>query len=456
MKVPILISVLFWYNLVIAQNINILSDVESTMKVTSMVNSRLSHSETGKEAEKLSNSQNIKVLTNIDGAVLKPEHHCTIDNENGTVSFNISGRNNLLHVRITSVQSPHEVLVKFYIDPLEAANPQRNILNQGLFVSTDGIEWDRRPFTKEADNWYSVKFINKPNIRIACDAPYGRENLDRLIALTANDKNVKVRTLGAGLRTFPLFEYGKDDGKKPIHYIISGECNYETAAQWAADEMIKYIHANPEVISSITKDHILRIVPKVSPYSHTHGNGRNFLSDSENISSGYIYAAGTWSDSLPPAEMLHLKNEVLGIKTPTSGPTYVKQKRLHYVLTMHSFKTQSEYSEYECVKESNAGIQLIDDTENSRINWALTGMDLMTKNYFGPCKTRIFKTWGPGLARDFFLEEFNMITFRLEISTVNQGLPEFAETGRAIIDNLNNLGTSYDWCHVYPFSKSDK
>jgi hypothetical protein len=64
--------------------------------------------------------------------------------------------------------------------------------------------------------------------------------------------------------------------------------------------------------------------------------------------------------------------------------------------------------------------------------------------------------WGPGLARDFFLEEFNMITFRLEISTVNQGLPEFAETGRAIIDNLNNLGTSYDWSHVYPFSKSDE
>lgn len=450
MNLLISITALFCFNLVNAQSITMASGFKSPSKVTPLVQSIPDLSVSGEDLENNSDTSNIEVLTDINGAILKPEHLCSIDNEKGTVSFNISGGKTLLHVRITSDQPPHDLVMKFYIDPSEAANPQRNILDQGLFVSTDGIEWDLRPFKQESGNWYSVKFTNTPEIRVACDAPYGRENLDRLIALTSNDKHVKIRTLGTGSRTFPLFEYGIDDGKKPIHYIIAGECNHETAAQWAADEMVRYIHANPEAISSVTKDHILRIIPKVSPYSYTHGNGMNLISENEKRN---IYAAGTWSDSLPPAEMLHLKNEVLGIKSPTSGPTHVEQKRLHYVFTVHSFKTQNETAEYECVKESHAGKKLIDNTENSRTNWAFTCMDLMTKNFPSPCKKRIFKTWRRGLARDFFLEEFNMITFRLEMTTVNQGLPEFAETGRAIIDNLNNLGNSFDWSYVYPFSQ---
>lgn len=404
------------------------------------------------ETEGLINENSkIRVLTDVDGSVLLPAHELDINEKDAVVSFNISGRkvirNTQLHVRIKSYEYNKKLKLRFYINPDESKNPQSDVLKQGIFVCLDGINWDRWPFRKESGNWYFIEVFDQTDFQIALDAPYGKENLDRLINLTATDDNVRVRILGTGERTFPLFEYGEDDGEKPIHFIIAGECNYETAAQWAADEMIRYLHSNPEIVTSITKHHILRIVPKVSPYSFSNGNGRNFLSEDGKSD---IYAAARWSDDLPPLEMMHLKNEVLGVKSPTSGPTHIDQKRLHYLFVLHSWKTQTDHSGGECVAVSHSGNTLIDSPDSIRYKWAQNIMNTMTQNFPRPVKNRVAKSWYPGIARDYFLDDFNMLTFRIEFTTVKQGVPEFKESGRAIIDNLNSLGEAFNWSYVYP------
>lgn len=94
---------------------------------------------------------------------------------------------------------------------------------------------------------------------------------------------------------------------------------------------------------------------------------------------------------------------------------------------------------------------------NRLINLTVTGENVhvrmlgtMTRDFPRPVRNKVATSWYPGIARDYFLDEFNMLTFRIEFTTVNQGVPEFRESGRAIIDNLHNLGESFDWSYVYP------
>jgi hypothetical protein len=49
------------------------------------------------------------------------------------------------------------------------------------------------------------------------------------------------------------------------------------------------------------------------------------------------------------------------------------------------------------------------------------------------------KIWHGGLARDYLLAKYNAVTFRVEVTTHNQGLDGFRRTSQRFLENLSTL-----------------
>ncbi|MDA3865467.1 MAG: hypothetical protein PF489_01825, partial [Salinivirgaceae bacterium] len=317
--------------------------------------------------------------------------------------------------------------------------------NQGLFIKYDNDNsWSRVDFVPIDSNQYRITIAAKPKIQVSISIPYSSADVDKLATLVSGNKNINIRTLGVEPRTFKIFDFGKDDGKKPIHYFIAGEDLFETASMWTADAMIRYLTDNPDVLAEITAHHILRIVPAMSPYSLNKTNNYSFLDDDDNP----IYGAATWGDDLPAGELKYMRNEVVGIFPPSTEPSYLNSKRLHWVLNMHSWWAQANYTNLQASNKTKSGVTLIDNENSSRQKWL---EDFLISNIEGiPRKHyEISTTWRAGLPRDYFLAKYNFITSVIEVCTYKQGMPEFTATGQAIINNLKNKGNDYDWSKLY-------
>jgi hypothetical protein len=52
------------------------------------------------------------------------------------------------------------------------------------------------------------------------------------------------------------------------------------------------------------------------------------------------------------------------------------------------------------------------------------------------------KIWHAGLARDYLLGKYNVVTFRVEVTTNDQGLDGFRQTACQFLENLSRLA---DW-----------
>jgi hypothetical protein len=383
----------------------------------------------------------ISVSMNISRGVLKPGHQLVIDNKNHSISFNIQ-KEWVLHVAVVSPKPKYTLTIRFYIGA--TGDGFKYILGQGLYVSyNDGLEWSRMDFVPLSDGWYKVTIVDKPNLRIATSIPYGQENVDKLIALVSGNQNIKIRTLGKEPRTFKMFEFGSDDGKKPMHYIIAGEDIWETAGCWAADAIVRYLNNNPAVLAELTSHHILRVVTAISPYSMANSQD-GFLDNNGDT----VYGSATWADDNPPGEIKYIKDEVLGVKSPTSGPTNLTSRRLHWVLNLHSWMAQARTSGMQSINKSFRGIELYDDPDSTRFKWLNSFLASNNENIPGKYYN-IAQAWYPGLPRDFFLEKYNFISSRLEVGTYKRGMPEFKATGEAIINNLKGKGSSYDWSKLY-------
>lgn len=392
--------------------------------------------------------QVIKVSANITRGVLKPEHELVIDNNKHTISFNIQ-KEMILNVAVVLPEPKYPLTIKFFIGT--TGDGYKFMLNQGLYVSPDdGKSWSRLDFVPVSDGWYKVTIADKQNLRIATSIPYGQENVDKLISLIKGNPAIGIRTMGKEPRTFKIFDFGKDDGRKPIHFVVAGEDIWETAGSWTADAMVRYLNNNPAVLEELTSHHILRIVTAISPFSMANSQD-GFLSE-DNKS---VYGSGKWREEPPPAEIKYIKDEILGVISPTSGPTNLISRRLHWVLNLHSWWAMNSYSGMQSINKSYKGIELLDDKDSTRLKWLnrflSDNIENIPRKYYN-----IVQAWHPGLPRDYFLEKYNFISSVLEVCTYKQGLPEFTATGEAIINNLKNKGSNYNWSKLYaPPEKND-
>lgn len=178
------------------------------------------------------------------------------------------------------------------------ANAKRHLIGQGLIISTDDVNYRSVPFEQVDDETYSV-FLNSipKRIRIATHYPYGRDSLDQLLCDTYNTPYASVRMLKGEYRSVPVFEFGTDDGKKTVHYIVAGEDTWETAGTYAADGMIRFLCENKAFAKKVLEDCVIRIIPLASPYSAANAQFNSYVT----LAGEGIYGAATWGEDNPPS-----------------------------------------------------------------------------------------------------------------------------------------------------------
>ncbi len=115
----------------------------------------------------------------------------------------------------------------------------------------------------------------------------------------------------------------------------------------------------------------------------------------------------------------------------------IQEKRLGLMLTIHSWQGSHEFSEMGTIR--TAGDSLLTD---SRSGWASATMQLLLRNVPVGQHRLSEKIWHPGLARDYLLDTYDALTFRIEITTAGLAPDGFRLTARRILENLGRIA---DW-----------
>jgi hypothetical protein len=360
----------------------------------------------------------MKILKNFDSGILPP-YEIIKDG----IEFDMRHPPILLNAVIQ--EGLEKIIVDFIVEV--GGKEETFLFGQGLIVKTLGNEFKAVPLKKvEEGRLRAIVITVNGEVRIASRYPYGRDSLDKLICDTSSDDNLVWRFLQGVYRGTSMAEFGDDDGKCPIHYFFAGEDSWETAGTWVADEMVRELCRNKKMAEELAEKCIIRIIPLVSPYSSAQDKGSYCTLEGDGV-----YGAATWGDSVPPEEYSMLRSLIEGS---------IKDSRLGFVMSIHSWQAMLDYSGLETIK--SAGDNTLSE---SRQKWALNVMEQMTENV-PKAKTHLAdKIWHKGLARDYLLDKYAAITFRIEITTDGQGLDEFRKTGRRFLENLNNID---DWDNI--------
>ncbi len=299
------------------------------------------------------------------------------------------------------------------------------ILGQGLVVAEDGTDLRAVPLEKTAEGVLRARLSSASGeARIATRYPYGRDGLDALLCkASAAGSGLRWRFLRGGHRALPLAEFGEDDGRRPVHYLLAAEDSWETAGSWVADEMVRELSRGGPVAEKLAAASLVRIAPLVSPYSATCQMGSY-----RTLAGERVYGAATWGDAEPPPEYAMLRNLVEGT---------IRQSRLGCMMTIHSWQASRDFTELGTIRTAGEN-----SLSESRSAWAREVMARMVDGVPGGRFTLSEKIWHPGLARDYLLAKHNAVTFRVEITTAGQGLDGFRETGRRFLANLADIA---DW-----------
>ena len=233
-------------------------------------------------------------------------------------------------------------------------------------------------------------------------------------------------------RIVPVFEFGHDEGQLPVHYIIGGECAWEAAGLWTTDAIVRKLATDRALREAFASRAVLRIIPALSIYSSVSVRS-NAATTLDNRS---VYGASTWSWEKPPEEIALVRELVL---------EDLRRGRLGCLLTIHSWYGLHAYSGLEAIRSAGAN-----KLEGERLRWTQATLDTLIQEVPAGRVDFSEKTWHPGLARDYFLREFNFTSFRIEITTAKGGDREFfTRSGEAL---LTNLGRVSDWepAHANP------
>ena len=311
---------------------------------------------------------------------------------------------------------------------------------QGLYVSADGEMFTLQPLTKLGETTRTMEANGKVEkvidtdfeavvtigssgrVRLSCSDPYGRDHLEKLLCDTANSSVGQWRFLRKHNRSLVLFELGEDDGKKPIHHIFAGEDNRETECQWAADRMIRKLCEDPALARELGKRAVIRICPVVSPYTSSTRDHNSYASETTGKD---VYGAAKWAANPLPAELdilYGLMQEALA------------QRRLGFVLTMHSWWAGKPVTEIETIRSAGAN-----QLSPARAAWAKTTMQTFMDGVPHANVTLPERIWYPGILREVMLARHNAVTFRVEITTLNQPTPRGETTAVRFLQNLVRL-----------------
>ncbi|HIE05014.1 MAG TPA: hypothetical protein EYP61_09680 [Candidatus Latescibacteria bacterium] len=355
----------------------------------------------------------MEVVAHFDSGVCPP-----FKVEGEGITFDL--RQDVRFLNVLLVDVPSELRVTLLIREEEG----KFLKGQGLIVRGRDTDFFALPLVESGRDHLCARISGLGSeIRLATRYPYGRDDLDRLVADTFGADQVRFRVFSEGPRILPIFEVGEDDGHKPVHYFIAGEDASETAGCWVADEMVRILAKGEGPFHRMVERSFTRICPLVSPYS------ASLMVDSYISASGdFIYGAATWGDPSPSPEYARLRAEV--IKT-------IRQKRLGLLLTIHSWQAQEECSGLEAIK-SAGDLSL----SPSRQRWTERTLEALIQ---GVPRGKVYlpeKAWHPGIARDYLLANFNAITFRIEVTTYGQGMDAFRETARRLLENAAEVE---DW-----------
>lgn len=105
----------------------------------------------------------------------------------------------------------------------------RDLPMQGFMVSRNGLDYKTVPFQEECDfstrmakgELLSIQFHQGGDIWLATAYPYGRNALEQLMCDTHGAPGVRTYLLQNEHRVVPVFEFGEDDGRKMIHFIVT-------------------------------------------------------------------------------------------------------------------------------------------------------------------------------------------------------------------------------------------
>jgi hypothetical protein len=355
----------------------------------------------------------MQILSAFDGGVLPA---ATIDG--GTITFDLHGEVTIVNVLLRG--APPRLRVRL----LAAEKTAAFIARQGLIASPDGLTWTAIPLT-QTDHRALEALVDVPQgeVRLATRHPYGRDSLDRLLCDTAGTPNTRWRYLWKGQRGFPLFELGQDDGRKWVHFLVAGEDAWETSAQWTADAMIRTLCSDRVLADSLAAQAVVRIVPLASPYSATQS-----ASGYTTIDGRGIYGAATWGDDDPPTEYALLRAE---------AEEAIRTKRLGFMMTLHSWQASYAHTGLETIQTAGEN-----QLSAVRMAWARRTLAALITGVPKGKTALPPKIWHPGLARDYLLAKYNAVTFRVELTTNDQGLDGFRQTARQFLENLSRLA---DW-----------
>jgi len=355
----------------------------------------------------------MEITTSFDGGIARP-----VEIADDTVTFDLRPKHKVLNVWITDAPAVLRVQV------LVSDEGAEHNLRGGLIVSNDGCSFRAVEVTKTAEEtWTAEVAVPEGRVQVANRYPYGRDRLDGLICRTAGAADGRWRFLRGGGRTVPLFDWGRPGRDLRIHYFIAGEDAWETAGVWVADAMVRALCRDTDLTRELRRRCLIRIVPMVSPFSATQPGGSYTTPDGRSI-----YGAATWGDESPPPEYDMLRRLV----TDT-----IRGDRLGFMLTMHSWQTLRDTTSMETIR--TAGDRAL---STSRQRWAEHVLEAMIDGVPHGESHLAETIWHEGLARDYLLRRHNAATFRVEVTTLGQGVDGFQATGLRFLQNLLRID---DW-----------
>ena len=180
----------------------------------------------------------------------------------------------------------------------------RFILNQGLYVSTDRVQYQTVPVEQTAPGTLSARLPAGGDVWIATRPPYGRDGLDRLLADTHGAAGLRVRIAARGGQIVPIFEFGAAESGRPVHWFVAAEDAWETASSLVADAMIRQLAKGGALAdellakAAVPSSRCYRLTARLNHPSYLTPDGRSF------------YGGATWADEPPPPEYALIRDEV--------------------------------------------------------------------------------------------------------------------------------------------------
>lgn len=354
----------------------------------------------------------IKVLHHFDSGQIQP-YELKAD----SISFQTGVQNYHLHVLLKNV--PDGFTVNMY-------SPKKNhliqlIADQGLWISHDGENYTLVPFIAGSTNPLSIKIEKGGDVWVSTVLPYGRNQMDLLLDDVGKTPWVNTIILNKNHRMVPVFQFGNDDGKKPIYYIICGEDAWETSGHWTGDYMVRTLCKDKSLFKKITRNAVVRIIPAASIYSNIAGISSSFTSTDGKA----VYGGASWVEVSPPDEMELIKDMVE--KT-------ISEKRLRFFLTIHSWGAEVKTHGMEVIKTAGNN-----SLSPERQLWAEATMKQLTQDVTSSSWIVADRGWKKGIAREYMLRVHNICTFRIEMTTYKANQDYCKQPAEQMLRNLAEI-----------------